>query len=77
MATTAYQNQFMRDLDKKCTIFFNLVAQLIVVHNSHMLSNGVFISNDIDSLQLTYISKFVYLLVSMLILNANSYCKLI
>jgi len=40
MATTAYHNKFMKDLDKKCTILF--LAQIVVVHNSHIpsISNG-------------------------------------
>jgi len=40
MATTTYHNQFIRDLNKKCTIIFYMIVQVIVVHNSHILSNG-------------------------------------
>jgi len=41
MATTAYSaycNQFIRDLDKRSAqLFFYMLAQVIVVHNSHIL----------------------------------------
>jgi len=40
MGTTAYPNQFMRDLYKKHTILFLYGSACYIVHNSHMLSNG-------------------------------------
>jgi len=53
MATTAYHNQFIRDLDKKCTILFCMVVQVIAVHILLCSLMDMFKSN--DNLQIAYI----------------------
>jgi len=54
MATTVYHNQFIRDLDKKCTIIFLYCSvSYSCAQFSYALQMEMFKSN--DSLQLAYI----------------------